>query len=311
MSMASTNLVPPSLRSLLRSSPKKRRAAKSKSARRKGPSCPLKASSRASSTSPVPLDPFPRPLPLPLERSGLRSIRSRSSSRSPRKPGKDGGPSRSRSPRSPRPSPFSPFSPFLFPACAKRTTMLPPSKGRLWKVRAFCACSSVRKVTKPTPLLLPSGFLKVLSRSMSPACSKNARMSSSCASPRLATKTCLGSASRGSLPLSLDFPLPFPFPSSRSLRSPKSMSVGPRPRPKSASPNPPSPSPRLFLLPKPKSSLDRSSSFGRKSPLGSEDPKSSARRSSNSSLPASQEKPPASRLELLSFPGLSDQNSSP
>mmetsp|Transcript_15783 Transcript_15783/g.26804 ORF Transcript_15783/g.26804 Transcript_15783/m.26804 type:complete len:311 (-) Transcript_15783:224-1156(-) len=310
MSMASANLAPPSPRSLLRSSPKKRRAAKSKSARRKGPSWPLKASSRASSTSPVPLDPFPRPLPLPLERSGLwsirsiRSIRSRSS-RSPRKPGKD-GPSRS---RSPRPSPFSPFSPFLFPACANFTTMLPPSKGRPWRVRAFCACSSVRKVTKPTPLLLPSGFLKVLRRSMSPACSKKARMSSSCASPRLATKTCLGSASRGSLPLSLDFPLPFPFPSSRSLRSPKSSS-GPRPRPKSASPNP-SPSPRFVLLPKPKSSLERSSSFDAKSPLGSEDPKSSARRSSNSSLPASQEKPPASRSDLLSFPGFSDQNSSP
>mmetsp|Transcript_60587 Transcript_60587/g.141108 ORF Transcript_60587/g.141108 Transcript_60587/m.141108 type:complete len:247 (+) Transcript_60587:597-1337(+) len=152
-------------------------------------------------------------------------------------------PNRSRPPL-PRESP--PFSLPLLPPCAILTTRFLPSSEEPCRLSAFWACSSVRKVTKQTPLEPPSGLRKTFKRSTSPTSSKNDLISSSTKSPTLATKTCFGLGSRGAIgsrgpPLSPPFGLPLPLP--RPLPPPmdrKSKPSGP-PRSKSS---------RTLLLPK-------------------------------------------------------------
>mmetsp|Transcript_41497 Transcript_41497/g.107354 ORF Transcript_41497/g.107354 Transcript_41497/m.107354 type:complete len:279 (-) Transcript_41497:33-869(-) len=106
-----------------------------------------------------------------------------------------------------------PLSP-LFPPWASLTMRLRSPSGLPWSFRACVAISSVAKVTKQTPFELPSSFSNIFRRVTSPTSSKAARISLCCRSPTLATKSCLGSASRGpSLPLPSPFlPLPLPLP---------------------------------------------------------------------------------------------------
>mmetsp|Transcript_80847 Transcript_80847/g.233807 ORF Transcript_80847/g.233807 Transcript_80847/m.233807 type:complete len:245 (-) Transcript_80847:448-1182(-) len=137
--------------------------------------------------------------------------------------------------------------------------------------KAFCAWSIVAKVTKQTPFEAPSGVRNTLTRSTSPASSKNVLISSSAISPTLATNTCLGSASRGPggplspfLPLNLPRPLPPPPPNPPPNRSMSSSKPPPRPPPRapsksswpprksnSPSPSPPPPPVPLRLAPPP------------------------------------------------------------
>mmetsp|Transcript_156279 Transcript_156279/g.299624 ORF Transcript_156279/g.299624 Transcript_156279/m.299624 type:complete len:219 (+) Transcript_156279:429-1085(+) len=213
MSIASWKRDVLSIRSRDFSSERKRRAAKSKSPARTGPSESAKASSSASSSSPRSLRP-PLPFPLPPLRSSRlsmpRSSPKASPKRSERAPKSIGGPRsrsppkpppkppRSRSPPKPPPKPPPPPGPpfplssLPLPPWAKRTVILLPMQSLPFKLSAFCACSSVLNVTKQTPFDWPSSFFSTLRRSTSPTSSKNILMSSSARSPMPATKTCLG-----------------------------------------------------------------------------------------------------------------------
>mmetsp|Transcript_140724 Transcript_140724/g.392238 ORF Transcript_140724/g.392238 Transcript_140724/m.392238 type:complete len:326 (-) Transcript_140724:578-1555(-) len=253
MSMASWNLVVPSLRSRNRNSVRKRRAAKSKSAGFIGPSESANTSSRRSSISPrsvrlppplPPRPPFPKP-PLPARSRSPRSKPNAAPKRS--EPPRSKGPSFMPPMRSMPPLPFPPFSPPLLPPCAKRTTKFLPSNIVPCKASAFWACSSVRKVTKQTPFEAPSGVRRTFKRSTSPTSSKKLLISSSGMSPTFATNTCLGLGSRGPEsfpPLSPNFDLPLPLPFPRPLQPPrKSMSSPPRPGRSKSSMRPPPPPP--------------------------------------------------------------------
>mmetsp|Transcript_79622 Transcript_79622/g.210945 ORF Transcript_79622/g.210945 Transcript_79622/m.210945 type:complete len:258 (-) Transcript_79622:608-1381(-) len=242
MSSASCSRLVPSCLSLDFNSARKRRAAKSKSPGRSGPSPSASASSKMSSISPrsmrpplpLPLPPLPPPRPPKPPPNPPPSPRPSSRSRSLPKP--NAAPKRSEPPRStgPRSSsrrssrrglsplkpPLSPFSPLLPPCASRTTSVLPggrPSMALPCSLRASWACSSVRKVTKHTPLDEPSSLRRTFIRSTSPTSSKIAWISSSSNSPTLATNTCFGLGSRGALG-SLPLPLSsLPFPLSLSL----------------------------------------------------------------------------------------------